>query len=276
MNERTLMLEEMRRLAAMASALVRDAYAKDFRVDYKGPDDPVTEVDRAANELLCTELARSFPGVPIVAEESDPTSFDARRSGGPTFFVDPIDGTRDFILKNGEFAVMIGFADGGRAQLGVVDCPAWHRSYAGGDGVPTYVVDASGTPALVPVASALARPLAELHAFVSRSRGDATTAVLARLGISKVSLRGGAGVKSVAVVTGEADLYMQVGRAGKLWDSCAPEALALGSGLRLTDPLGGRYDYATSPLDLSRGVLIAAPAVHEAIVNKLTELGIKA
>ena len=270
------MLDEMRRLAASAAALVREAYAKDFRIDYKGPDDPVTEVDRAANELLCTELARSFPGIPIVAEESDPASFDARRSGGPTFFVDPIDGTRDFILKNGEFAVMIGFADGGRAQLGVVDCPAWDRSYAGGDGVPTYVVDRGGAATTLPSVEATARPLEGLHALVSRSRGDATRAVLARMGISNVSLRGGAGVKSVGVVASEADLYLQVGRAGKLWDSCAPEALALGAGLRLTDPFGRRYDYARSALDLSHGVLVAAPAVHDAIVNKLTELGIEA
>lgn len=270
------MLEEMRRLASLASALVREAYAKDFRIDYKSPDDPVTEVDRAANELLCTELTRSFPGIPIVAEESDPASFDARLGGGPTFFVDPIDGTRDFILKNGEFAVMIGFADGGRARLGVVDCPAWNRSYAGGEGVPTYLVGGSGAATRVPPAPTTVRPLAELHAFVSRSRGDATTAVLARLGVSKVSLRGGAGVKSVGVVAGDADLYVQVGRAGKLWDSCGPEALAIGAGMRLTDPLGHRYDYARSPLDLSAGVLVAAPAVHEAIVNKLTELGIEA
>jgi 3'(2'), 5'-bisphosphate nucleotidase len=270
------MLEEMRRLAAMASALVREAYAKDFRVDYKSPDDPVTEVDHAANALLCAELTRSFPGIPIVAEESDPASFDARLAGGPTFFVDPIDGTRDFILKNGEFAVMIGFADGGRAQLGVVDCPAWDRSYAGGEGVPTYVVATGGMPTPVPQAAATARPMGELHAFVSRSRGDATRAVLGRMGIAKVSLRGGAGVKSVGVVAGEADLYIQVGRAGSLWDSCAPEALAVGAGMRLTDPSGQRYDYARSALDLSHGVLVAPPAVHDAIVNKLTELGIEA
>ena len=270
------MLDEMRRLAALASVLVREAYAKDFRVDYKSPDDPVTEVDRAANELLCNELTRAFPGIPIVAEESDPASFDARLAGGPTFFVDPIDGTRDFILKNGEFAVMIGFADEGRARLGVVDCPAWNRSYAGGEGVPTYGVEGGGAPTPLPSAPAGARSLPDLHAFISRSRGDATKAVLTQLGITKVSLRGGAGVKSVGVVAGEADLYVQIGRAGKLWDSCAPEALALGSGLRLTDPFGRRYDYAGSALDLSHGVLVAAPAVHDAIVNKLTELGIEA
>lgn len=270
------MLGEMQRLAALASALVRRAYAKDFRVDYKSPGDPVTEVDRAANELLCTELARSFPGVPIVAEESEPSSFDTRLAGGPTFFVDPIDGTRDFILKNGEFAVMIGFTDGGQAQLGVVDCPARGRSFAGGAGVPTYVIADGAAPTPVPQASSEARPFGELHALVSRSHGDATQAVLARMGILKVSLRGSAGVKSVGVIAGEADLYLQVGRAGKLWDSCAPEALALGAGLRLTDPFGGRFDYARSPLDLSRGVLVAAPPVHDAIVNKLTELGIEA
>lgn len=263
------MIDEMVRIAAKAAALVRTAYAKDFRVEYKSEDDPVTEVDKAANELLCTELARAFPGVPIVAEESDEATFDARLAGGPTFFVDPIDGTRDFIKKNGEFAVMIGLADGGRAILGVVDCPAWNFSVAGGVGVPSFREDESG--ARTTLKPRTERELAKATAFVSRSRGDATRALLESLGVREILLRGGAGVKGIGVAQGEADLYLQTGRAGKLWDSCAPEAIATGCGVRFTDPTGASFDYRRTMLDLDRGVLCATPAIHEALVSALRE-----
>lgn len=260
-------LDEMVRIAAKAAALVRTAYAKDFRVEYKTADDPVTEVDKAANELLCTELARAFPGVPIVAEESDESTFDARLAGGATFFVDPIDGTRDFIKKNGEFAVMIGLADGGRAILGVVDCPAWEYSVAGGDRVPSFREASGGARTLLKPRTE--RELANATAFVSRSRGDATRMILESLGVREILLRGGAGVKGIGVAQGEADLYLQTGRAGKLWDSCAPEAIATGCGVRFTDPDGKGFDYRREALDLDAGVLCATPAIHERLVRAL-------
>ncbi len=263
-------LDEMRRIAARASALVRDAYTRDFRIDYKSEDDPVTEVDRAANELLVEALGRAFPGVPIVAEESDASTFDARLSGGPTFFVDPIDGTRDFIKRNGEFAVMIGFADGGRALLGVVDCPAWGKSFAGGSGVPSHVVELSGaTSAIAPRRGA---ELAAASAFVSRSRGDDTRVLLESLGVMDVKPRGGAGVKGIGVAAGEVDLYLQTGRSGSLWDACAPEAIATGVGVRYTDPWGAAFDYRRPVIDLDRGVLSASPAIHEAMVAALARV----
>jgi 3'(2'), 5'-bisphosphate nucleotidase len=263
-------LEELRRIAALAAVLVREAYDSDFRVDYKSADDPVTEVDRAANELLVSELARTFPGVPIVAEESDASTFDARLAGGPTFFVDPIDGTRDFIKKNGEFAVMIGLADGGRALLGIVDCPAWGKSFGGGVGVPSHVVDANG--ARSPIAPRNGTELARAAAFVSRSRGDDTRALLESLGVRDVRPRGGAGVKGIGVAAGEVDLYLQTGRSGSLWDACAPEAIAAGVGVRYTDPWGQAFDYRRSVIDLDRGVLAASPLLHDAMVAALAEI----
>lgn len=266
MNDRTRTLDEMVRIAAKAATLVRAAYENDFHVEYKSPGDPVTEVDRAANELLVAELGRAFPGVAIVAEESDESTFDARLGGGTTFFVDPIDGTRDFIKKNGEFAVMIGLADAGRAVLGVVDCPAWQKSFAGGDGVASFV-EAGGTrTALVPRST---KTLAGATALVSRSRGEGTREFLESLGVRDIILRGGAGVKGVGVAQGEADLYLQTGRAGKLWDSCAPEAIAAGCGVRYTDPTGAAFDYRRAMLDLDKGVLCAVPAIHDLLVSAL-------
>jgi 3'(2'), 5'-bisphosphate nucleotidase len=91
-------------IAAEAAKLIMEVYARPFDVDYKGPQDPVTEADRRANDLICERLEQAFPGVPIVAEESDPATFAGFRSHDRVFFVDPVDGTREFVDRNGEFA----------------------------------------------------------------------------------------------------------------------------------------------------------------------------
>src|SRR5215216_2966413 len=101
-------LEEVLRIAREAAALVREVYGTAFTVEMKGPNDPVTRADREANDLICARLAASFPGDAIIAEESAPENAEAaaelvRRER--VFYVDPLDGTREFADRNGEFAV---------------------------------------------------------------------------------------------------------------------------------------------------------------------------
>jgi len=82
------------RIAADAAKVIMSVYARPFDVEFKGPQDPVTEADKLANALICEQLEREFPGVPIVAEESDPAEFAEFRKFDRVFFVDPVDGTR--------------------------------------------------------------------------------------------------------------------------------------------------------------------------------------
>ena len=110
-----------RDVAREAAALILGVYATPFEVDFKVGDDPVTRADREANDYICAELARAYPGMPIVAEESDPASYAGFSKSSHVWFVDPLDGTREFVARNGEFAVMIGLAEHGRAVLGVVE-----------------------------------------------------------------------------------------------------------------------------------------------------------
>src|SRR5580693_2902193 len=99
-------------------------YAAEFDVEFKSKNDPVTRADREANALLCDRLGRAFPGVPVVAEESDPSAYANFEKSEEVWFVDPLDGTREFVAHNGEFAVMIGLAEHGRATVGVIVAPA--------------------------------------------------------------------------------------------------------------------------------------------------------
>src|SRR5262249_5419063 len=140
-------LEVVLRIGRAASDVVKAIYATPFEVELKGPNDPVTRADREANALICSELAAAFAGDAILAEESVPTdpAEVARLAAAPrVWFVDPLDGTREFADRNGEFAVMIGLAVGGRAQLGVVVRPTTGEALAGRVGGAAFVEDASG------------------------------------------------------------------------------------------------------------------------------------
>ena len=107
-------LAEVLRIARLASERVSAVYATPFTVELKGPGDPVTRADREANEIICRALEASFPGDAILAEESVPTSADeiARLVAAErVFYVDPLDGTREFADRNGEFATTMDAAE---------------------------------------------------------------------------------------------------------------------------------------------------------------------
>ncbi|RYE94015.1 MAG: 3'(2'),5'-bisphosphate nucleotidase CysQ, partial [Myxococcales bacterium] len=118
-RDRSALVEALVPLARRAAELILEVYATPFEVIDKGGDDPVTLADRRANALLCEGIEALFPGVPLVAEESDPATFTRYTSAPEAFFIDPLDGTREFVARNGEFVVMVGFAEHGRATAGL-------------------------------------------------------------------------------------------------------------------------------------------------------------
>lgn len=257
-------LERMIAIAKTASDFVKERYGGDVRAEYKSADDPVTAVDRGANELIVRALARDFPGVCVVAEESDPSTFDARKLASEAFFVDPIDGTRDFLAKNGEFAVMIGLARAGEAALGVIDCPALGRVFAGGRDVASFEArEGAARRALSPGSSGAVKRVA-----VSRSRfGERSRRMIESLGATAVPT-GSAGLKIALVCAGEVDAYVHLERAGSLWDACPGDAIAKGCGVRVTTGQGGAFDYRRGDLDLTSGLLVAPTAVHAGLVTR--------
>ena len=246
------MIEELLRIADGAAAIVMRHYVSKVDVEYKIGDDPVTAADKEANAFICAALARAFPGVPIVAEESDESTFEARRGADACFFVDPLDGTRDFVAKNGEFAVMIGLARNGRAALGVVNAPEWGRTFVGEVGGRAFEIARDGSRRDIHVSNV--ETLADARCLVSRSRTrDETLELLAKLGITKIRKLGSAGLKAAVVACGEADAWLQPDAAGgKLWDTCGPEAIVRAAGGFFSE-----IDYAEGPLALPR-ILVAS------------------
>ncbi|WP_437734996.1 3'(2'),5'-bisphosphate nucleotidase CysQ family protein [Sorangium sp. So ce1335] len=279
MNQNDRELDEIVRIARAAAAVVMDVYATPFAVEMKGPGDPVTRADREANALICGALEAAFPGEAILAEESVPSAEElaARFRQERVFFVDPLDGTREFADRNGEFAVMIGLAVRGRASLGVVVMPTTGEALAGraaeGDGGSAFLEAKDGSRRPLRVSSVSAPADAAL--IVSRShRPKELEPLIARLGITKVVPCGSVGVKIARIATAEVDLYIHGGGGAKLWDSCAPEAVLRGAGGRFTDLSGAPIDYAGPGLKLGRGIIASNGALQDAVVAAArSELG---
>ena len=245
-------------------------YALDFSVDYKGPGDPVTQADREANALICAELGRLFPDAAIVAEESLPEAYADYRDRERIFFVDPLDGTREFVAKNGQFVVMIGLVVGAVSELGVVYAPATDTLWCGVRGRGARRIDADGTE--VPIRVGQVSEPEAAAVTVSRSRrSERLKRALQLISPRQVLPLGSAGLKGAQVAQASADVYLAVGTAGKLWDACAMDALVSAAGGRVTDLAGQFVDYRAPQLELSRGVLACNPTLHATLAARFAE-----
>ncbi len=256
--------------ARAAAEVVMRAYAEeDAGAELKGPNAPVTRADREANALLLERLARDLPGVPIVAEESDPSAYAGFAASRTALFVDPVDGTREFIAKNGEFAVMIGFAEDGRATVGVVLCPALGKTYAGIEGKGAFLVadDDSRTPIHVSSATDLASARVAVSRF---HRSKSVDEKLSRLGARELVAVGSAGLKGVKIASGELELYAHPSQGlVKLWDACAPDAIVRAAGGLLTDGSGRPFDYRGAAAQ-GEGTVAANPVLHAEAIRRFT------
>ncbi|MBX3270190.1 MAG: 3'(2'),5'-bisphosphate nucleotidase CysQ [Sandaracinaceae bacterium] len=244
-------LVEAVKLAREAGQILMEIYATDFDVDFKGEADPVTEADRRANELLVRRLRESFPQDGLVAEETEDKSDSMRR--GRCWYVDPLDGTKEFVSKNGEFSVMIGLAVDGHARLGVVYRPVGNRLYRGVVGDSAFVDVGDRTFSLGVTRVSDPR---ELRLVVSRSHRSASTdALVKRLGIEHETASGSVGLKVGLIAEREADLYVHLSEHSSAWDSCAPEAILRAAGGVFTDLAGDAFVYGGADLKNRRGLL---------------------
>ncbi len=268
MSLRAEAMEAMLAIATDAAGIVQRTYdTPGLQVEFKEGDDPVTAADRDANAFITAALARRFPGVPIVAEESDPTTFAGFQASPAAFFVDPLDGTREFVGRTGEFAVMLGLAEDGRPTAGAIVAPAKGRAFVAARGAGAVEVRADGTR--MPIAVSAQTDIARATCVVSRwHRPPASDALLGKLG-ARLRVVGSAGLKGLEVATGEADLYVQPTMAGYLWDTCAPEAIARAAGAVFTDARGAPIDYRRARLDNHAGVCAGNPILHAAALARL-------
>lgn len=225
-------------LALEAGDAVMRIYGSDFEVRQKGDLSPVTAADAEGERIILQGLAGLAPGVPVVAEE-EATAGRVPEPGDRFFLVDPLDGTKEFVSRNGEFTVNIALVERGRPVLGVVVAPALGRAYCGEVGVGAERLVVSGGRIVGREAIAVRKvPAAGIVAVGSRSHGGAETAAwLERFAVATF-VSAGSSLKFCLVAGGEADLYPRLGRTME-WDIAAGDAVLTAAG-GLVTTLDGR------------------------------------
>jgi 3'(2'), 5'-bisphosphate nucleotidase len=250
---------------AAGAAIMRFYSATSVEAEEKADGSPLTAADLAAEGVIREGLARSFAGVPVLSEEAAIRPHGLGSRGEAFLLVDPLDGTKEFLARTGEFAVNIAIVAGGRARAGVVFAPALRRLWLGTVGTGAEAVD------LAPIRTAAdglgfgsgrairvrpRRPDAPLVAIASRSHLDAETeAFLA--GLSVRDRRPiGSSLKFCLLAEGEADVYPRFG-ATMEWDTAAGHAVLEAAGGRVEGPNGAPLRYGKAAAEYRIGAFIA-------------------
>ena len=188
-------------------------------VTFKDDGSPLTQADLLAHALIAGELAGLTPGIPVVSEEDD-ASQRHRLTTGQFWLVDPLDGTREFMARNGEFTVNIALIRDGRPVLGVVHAPALAQTYWGSHGAGAWRCTAAGTPEPIRVVP----PHQPLRVVASKSHlNQETQAFIAALGPHQL-VQAGSSLKICRVAEGLADVYPRLGPTCE-WDTAAAQAV---------------------------------------------------
>lgn len=247
------LLDEVIDVARAAGEEVLDVYARGCAVHSKHDGSPVTEADERAHRLICSELERVAPGVPVVSEEATgPTAGQAAPSS--FWLVDPLDGTKEFIARNGEFTINVALIEDGIAVLGVVYAPVSGAVFAGSPDTGALVEDGAGRRAI----SARRGSTERTTVVVSRRHGD-------QEGLERVVdgrpvgtlIRVGSSLKFCLLAAGRADLYPRLGTTME-WDTAAGDAVLRAAGGSVTDLEGRPLRYGKpgfeNPHFIARGL----------------------
>jgi 3'(2'), 5'-bisphosphate nucleotidase len=228
-DAREKLLAAMVAAAREAGALIMRHYAGDIERRQKADKSPVTAADEEAEELIIARLAEAAPAIPIVAEESVSAGAKPDVSGGVFFLVDPLDGTKEFLSRNGEFTVNIALIEHKRPTAGVVFAPAIGRMFWGSDG---RAFEEHGKR---PARSIATRPVPAdgMTAIASRSHRDRLTDEYLEHYPIRDLIAAGSSLKFCVVAAGEADIYPRHGTTME-WDTAAGHAVLAAAGGRVT------------------------------------------
>ncbi|HEX7003872.1 MAG TPA: 3'(2'),5'-bisphosphate nucleotidase CysQ [Trueperaceae bacterium] len=210
-------------LARRAGEAILEVYETEFDVQEKEDRSPLTEADLASQKIIVAGLRELTPDIPILAEESGELPYEERRSWQRSWLVDPLDGTREFVKRNGEFTVNIALVEGGRPVLGVVHAPVVEVSYWASRGNGARRADGSGEARV-----AVSRPSGgELRLVMSRSHANEATQRFVRelerqFDVEAVSK--GSALKMCLVAAGEAHIYPRLGPTME-WDVAAAQCV---------------------------------------------------
>lgn len=273
-------LETAARAAVCGGRAATAHYGRDdLEIADKGGDNPVTAADHAANRAILDVLANRTPEDPVLSEESARSADIERMAGtGRLWVVDPLDGTKEFVARNGEFSVMVGLAVAGRAAIGALFLPdpgtlfigwteggAWSVPISENDGRMHF-----GEPCRLRLEP---DPQGPVRLIRSRSHPDPLLSEFERrmVGASTV-LCGSVGVKCARIASNQADVYVHPVSFINEWDTCAPEAVLTGAGGRVTDCGGNPLTYGKPDPRQRRGIFAARTGTWDALRPMVREI----
>jgi 3'(2'), 5'-bisphosphate nucleotidase len=257
-------------LARAAGAAALEHYGGPLRIVHKSEnEDPVTEADHAANDVIVDGLQREFPADGLLSEETLDTV--RRLNRARVWMVDPLDGTKGFIAGNGDFAVQIGLAENGESVLGVVYQPVPDLLHYAARGAGAWVMRPEMPPEQLRVS--VETKFARMRLAASRNHhSPRMDAVVRALGVTEEIRRGSVGIKTGLIAERQCDLYVHLSPRTKQWDTCAPEAILREAGGLLTDLWGEPLLYNTAEVQNRNGLVAANRAAHPLIIERLAPL----
>lgn len=239
------LVQQLEDIARAAGEAILEVYEQgDLRIERKSDATPVTKADKKANAIIEAGLGSLSVQYPILSEESDHPPFAERKNWQRYWLVDPLDGTQEFINRNGQFTVNIGLVENGYPVFGMVHIPATNTSYWGGLGLGSFRQRDDQPPVAI-------RPrtfTSEKDMIVLGSRSyhsDKARAYLRQLGNFYPNLQAksvGSALKSCYVADGQADMYPRIGSTSE-WDTAAVQAVVEGAGGLFLNPEGERFAY---------------------------------
>lgn len=236
------LVDEVVAIAREAGAVIMDIYSRPISVTEKADNSPLTEADAAAHRLIDQRLKQLSPRLPVLSEE-DTTQFSGPDARGRYWLIDPLDGTKEFIKRNGEFTVNIALIEQGKSVLGVVYAPALDVCYTAAQGLGAHKVDAQGQVSPLVVATHHAHQ--PWRVVGSRSHaGDAMPRLLAQLGNHELVAMGSS-LKLCLVAEGSADVYPRLGPTS-LWDTAAAQCVVEQAGGQVLQLDGHPLGYANT------------------------------
>lgn len=252
-------------LAKEAGSIVLEYYHQDYDVNLKGGKEPVTEADHASNTFITNELQKLFPDDGILAEESKDNQKRLERKR--VWLVDPMDGTKEFIEKIGQFAVMIGLVENNRPILGAVYQPTTDTLYAATKDSGAFIVrNGQKSPLKVSEIS----QIEDMRLVISRShRSPLVDEIKQVLGLQKEVSSGSVGLKVGLMVENKSDLYIHPNPKTKEWDTCAPEIILSEAGGVFTDCWGEPLKYNKENVFNDKGFVASNGRAHEEIIEKI-------
>lgn len=253
------LLHHARTAATHAGTVIVSHYAE-TEYEIKDDNSPVTKADTASHEILMEHLLPL--GIPVLSEEAEgmPLPYPERM-----WIIDPLDGTKGFIKKTGDFSVMIALLEQGRPVLAVVDAPILKKQYYATMGGGSYV--AQGTEERKLTVSSRLAP--ETRGLLSVNHAAPYMfEVMKTLGVTETVSIGSIGIKAGYIAEDLADFYLTRGALGE-WDVCAPELILTEAGGTATDEHGNPLCYGNEDHRIKHGLVMTNTSCHKEVIESL-------